>query len=144
MLLYKLINIFYFANGGMETGTWVTKIQFTWVKTNYQIRLREPLEIQTIRPKNYLKWTNELGDDGHLIPIHIKCKVIRHTLTYWEIIQSIIIPIHITCSPTSLICGDSRYSLIGYRAFLRSHRWHAQFPLCWLSPGICCCVRHIA
>ena len=26
---------------------------------------RETLETQTIQPKKYLKWTNELGSDGH-------------------------------------------------------------------------------
>ena len=56
----KSINQFYFANEGIETGTWVTAAQITWVKIN-QIRLREPLEIQTIHPKKYLTQTNELG-----------------------------------------------------------------------------------
>ena len=35
------------------TGTWVIKIKIPWIKIN-QIRLREPLEIQTIQPKMYL------------------------------------------------------------------------------------------
>ena len=30
--------------------------------------LREPLEMQTIRHKRYLEWTNELGYDGHMLP----------------------------------------------------------------------------
>ena len=46
------------------------------------IRSREPLEIQTIRPNKYLKWTNELEYNGHILPILINYKVIRHTLTY--------------------------------------------------------------
>ena len=58
----------------LETETWVTKIQITWVKIN-QIRLREPLEIRTIRPKKYWKWTNELGYDGHMPPILINYNV---------------------------------------------------------------------
>ena len=47
-----------------------------------QIRLREPLEIQTIQAKKYLKLTNELGYDGHMLPILINYNVIHHTLTY--------------------------------------------------------------
>ena len=52
----------------MGTGKWVTKIQITRVKIN-QIRLREPLELQTIQPKKYLKCTNALGYEGHMLPI---------------------------------------------------------------------------
>ena len=59
-LINQSINQFYFANDGKETGTWVTKIQIMWVKIN-QIRLINPLEIQTVQHKEYLKWTNELG-----------------------------------------------------------------------------------
>ena len=91
------INKFYFANAGIETGTWVTKIQITWVKTN-PLGFREPLKIQTIQPIKYLKWANELGYNGHMLHILMNYKVIRHTLTYWEIIISMIIPIHITYS----------------------------------------------
>ena len=72
------MNTFYFANEGIETGTRVTKIQIIWVKIN-QNWLREPLEIQTIQPKKYLKWTNELEKGGHLLPILINYKVIRDT-----------------------------------------------------------------
>ena len=49
----------------------------------------------------------ELGYDGcmsrgsHMLPILINHKI-HHTLTYCEIILSIIIPKHITCSPTCL------------------------------------------
>ena len=50
----------------------------------------------------YLTYTNELGYDGHMLPILINYKVIRHTLTYWEIILSMIIPKHIAHSPTYL------------------------------------------
>ena len=39
---------------------------------------------------------------GHMLPILINYKVIHHTLTYWEIILSMIIPEHITYSPTCL------------------------------------------
>ena len=31
--------------------------------------MREPLEIQTIQPKKYLKLTNELGYNGNMLPI---------------------------------------------------------------------------
>ena len=48
----KQINKFYFANEGMKTGTWVTTVQITRAKIN-QIRLREPLEIQTIHPTKF-------------------------------------------------------------------------------------------
>ena len=72
-------------------------MQIAWANIN-QIRLREPLEIQTIHPKKYLTLTNELGYnghmlpilinynelgyDGHILPILINYKVIHHTLTY--------------------------------------------------------------
>ena len=45
-------------------------------------RLREPLQIQTIQDKKYLKQTDELEYNGHILPIQINYKVIRHTLTY--------------------------------------------------------------
>ena len=47
-----------------------------------QIRLREPLEIQTIQPEKYLKCPNEYGHVGHMLPILISYKVIRHTMKY--------------------------------------------------------------
>ena len=56
--------------------------------------------IQTTQPKNYLKYTNVFGYAGHMLPILINYKVIHHTLTYSGIILSMIIPIHITYSPT--------------------------------------------
>ena len=34
-----------------------------------QIRLREPLEIQTIQPKKYMKYAKEFGYAGHMLPI---------------------------------------------------------------------------
>ena len=37
-----------------------------------------------------------------MLPILINYKVIHHTLTYWEIILSLIIPKHVTYSPTCL------------------------------------------
>ena len=64
--------------------------------------MREPLETQTIQPKKYLKLINELGYNGHMLPILINFKVIHHTLGYREIILSMIILIHITYSPTYL------------------------------------------
>ena len=77
----------------------MTKIKITGAEIN-KIRLREPLEIHTIQSKKCLKLTNELGYDGHMLPILINYKVSHHTLTYCEIITSVIIPIHITYSPT--------------------------------------------
>ena len=47
-----------------------------------QIRLREPLEIQTIQPEKYMKYAKEFGYAGHILPILISYKVIHHTLTY--------------------------------------------------------------
>ena len=70
-----------------------------WAKIK-QIRLREPLDIQTIQPKKHMKYAKEFGFAGHLLPILINYMVIHHTLTYWGIILSMINPIHITCSPT--------------------------------------------
>ena len=75
------MNKFYFANEGMKTGTRVTKIQITRVTIN-RIRLREPLEVQTIQHQNYLKWTYEFRYDGQILPMLINYKVIHHTLTY--------------------------------------------------------------
>ena len=65
-----------------------------------QIRLREPLEIQTIQPKKYMKYAIEFRYDGQMLPILINYMVIHHTLTYWGIILSMINSIHITYSPT--------------------------------------------
>ena len=47
-----------------------------------QIRLREPLEIQTIQPKMYMKYAKEFGYVGQMQPILINYMVIHHTLTY--------------------------------------------------------------
>ena len=111
-------NKFYFAKEGTETGTWVTTVQITWAKIN-QIKLREPLEIQTIHPKKYLTQTNDLGYDGHMLPINFK--VIHHTLTYWEIILAMIIPKQITYSPTRLsLETDDKH---------RYWQWQKQY--CW-------------
>ena len=52
----------------------------TCAKIN-QIRLIEPLEIQTIQPKNYMKYAKEFGYSGHMLPILINYMVIHHTLT---------------------------------------------------------------
>ena len=38
--------------------------------------------MQTTQPKKYLRWTNDLRDNGHMLPIPINYKVIRHTLPY--------------------------------------------------------------
>ena len=56
-------------------------------KTNYVSsnisNYREPLQIQTLRPKKYLKYSSELqSDNGHMLPILTNFKVIHHTLTY--------------------------------------------------------------
>ena len=61
-----------------------------------QIRLRELLEIQTIQPEKYLKFSDEFGYAGHILPILISYKVIHHTLTY----SGITLSIQITYSPT--------------------------------------------
>ena len=55
----------------------VTEIQIPWVTIN-QIRLREPFEIQTIQPKKYLTFTNELENNGHMLPT-----LIEIWGTYW-------------------------------------------------------------
>ena len=62
-------------------GHGLQKYKITYTKIN-QIRLREPIEIQTIHHKKYLKLTNELGYDRHMLPMLINYKVIHHTLTY--------------------------------------------------------------
>ena len=36
-----------------------------------KIRLREPLKIQTIQPKKYMKFAKEFGYAGHMPPILI-------------------------------------------------------------------------
>ena len=71
----------------------------TWAKIN-QIRLREPLDIQTVQPKKYMKYAKEFGYAGQMLPILINYMVIHHTLTYWGIILSMINPTHITYFPT--------------------------------------------
>ena len=60
----------------MDTSLKIYKI--TWAKLN-QIRLMEPLQIQTIQPEKYLKYSNEFQYDGHILPILISYKVIHHT-----------------------------------------------------------------
>ena len=50
--------------------------------------------MQTIQHERYLKYSNEFGYAGHVLPILISYKVSHHTLTYKEIILSIITPIH--------------------------------------------------
>ena len=47
----------------------------TWAKIN-QIRLREPLETQTIQPKQYMKYAKEFGYAGQMLPILIIYMVI--------------------------------------------------------------------
>ena len=42
----------------------------TWAKIN-QIRLWEPLETQTIKPKKYMKYATECGYAGQMLPILI-------------------------------------------------------------------------
>ena len=53
----------------------------TWAKIN-QIRLRESLELQAIQPEKYMKYAEEFGHAGHMLPILINYMVIHHTLTY--------------------------------------------------------------
>ena len=38
--------------------------------------------IQTIKPKKYMKYANEFGYAGQMLPIRINYMFIRHTLTY--------------------------------------------------------------
>ena len=98
----------------------------TWAKIN-QIRLWEPLEIQTVQPKNDMKYDKEFGYTGHMLPILINYMVIHHTLTYWGIILSMINPIHITHSPTypSVETADM-------------HRyWQWQWQYCWGKLLLC-------
>ena len=58
----------------------------------------------TIQPEKYLRYSNECGYAGHMLPILICYKVIHHTLTYTGIITynytPNYTPIHITYSPT--------------------------------------------
>ena len=53
-----------------------------------------------MQPEKYMKYSNEFGYAGYMLPILISYKVIHHTLTYRGIILSMITPIHITYSPT--------------------------------------------
>ena len=56
-----------------------------------------------------------------MLPILINYKFIHHTLTYWEIILSMIIPKHITYSPTCLtVQTDNKH---------RYWQWQTQY--CW-------------
>ena len=66
-----------------------------------------------------------------MLPILINYKVIHHTLAYWEIILSIIIPKHIAYSPTCLTLEtDDKH---------RYWQWQTQY--CWgrllLCPSGC-------
>ena len=53
----------------------------TLAKIN-QIRLGEPLEIETIQPNKDMKYVKEFGYAVHMLPILINYKIIHHTLTY--------------------------------------------------------------
>ena len=44
--------------------------------------------MQTMQPEKYLKYSNEFGYAGYMLPILISYKVIHHTLTYRGIILS--------------------------------------------------------
>ena len=57
--------------------------------------------MQTIQSEKYLKYSNEFGYAGHMLPILISYTVIHHTLPYSGIILSMITPIHIR-----VICID--------------------------------------
>ena len=86
----------YFANDGIK----LQGQNINYMSSINQIKIREPLEIQSTQRKKYLKWTNELEYNGHMIPILINYKVIHHTLTYRKLILPMIIPIHITYTST--------------------------------------------
>ena len=115
------MNTFYFANEGIETVTYMSyKNIITWVKIN-QIRLREPLEIQTIQPKKCMKYAKQFVYAGQMLPILINYVFIHHTLTYWGIILSMINPIHITYSPTYIsVETDDMHCY-----------WQWQWQYCW-------------
>ena len=100
----------------------------TWAKIN-QIRLREPLEIQTIQPKKYMKYAKEFGYAGHMLvlPILNNYMLIHHTLTYWGIILSMINPVHITYSPT--------YPSVETHDMHRYWQWQWQY--CWGKLLLC-------
>ena len=51
-------------------GHELQKYKITWTIIN-QIRLRKQLEIQTIQPEKHLKYSNEFGHTGHMLPILI-------------------------------------------------------------------------
>ena len=63
-----MMNKFYFANEVIDRDMRYKKIQIKRVTLN-QIWLREPLEIQTIQPTKYLKWTTEFEYNGHELRI---------------------------------------------------------------------------
>ena len=48
-----------------------------------QIRLREPLKVQTIQPNKYMKYAKEFGYAAHMLPILINYMVIHHQLGWW-------------------------------------------------------------
>ena len=81
----------------------------TWAKIN-QIRLWEPLEIQTEQPKKYRKYVKEFGYAGQMLPIVINYMVIHHTLTYWGMILSVINPIQYNILSHLSISGDWWYA----------------------------------
>ena len=45
----------------------------------------------------YMKYTNEFGYSVHMLSMLINYKDIHHTLTYWGIILSMIIPVAMGC-----------------------------------------------
>ena len=47
-----------------------------------------------------MKYAEEFGYAGYMLPILINYKVIHHTLTYSGIILSMIIPVHLTYCTT--------------------------------------------
>ena len=66
-----------FRQRGQRQGYEVQKIQIKKVTLN-QIWLREPLEIQTIKPTNHLKWTTEFEYNGHEQLIYINYSQSSH------------------------------------------------------------------
>ena len=92
-----------------------------------QIRLWEPLEIETLQPKKDMKYAKEFGYAGHMLPILINYIVIHHTWTYWGIILSMINPIHTTYSPIYPSVETDNM-----------HRyWHWQWEYCWGKLLLC-------
>ena len=80
--------------------------------TRYQIRLREPLEIQTIQPKNYFKWPNEL----EYTMIYATYMLINYVVSYISFIF-MGIKIATKCSDSNILSKSSHHfhrNLVNY------------------------------